>query len=54
MTVLSGEERLARRELLQSAQIGRLEELYYQLEERTVPEAWSRSPSPLSPGLQVK
>ena len=50
--MLNGEVRQLReeRELLHSAQIGRLEELNYQLEERTVPVAGSRSPSP---GMQV-
>ena len=57
--VLNGEVRQLReeRELLHSAQIGRLEEqvkeLSSQLETRPVPEARPRSASPLSPGPQV-
>ena len=57
--VLNGEVRQLReeRELLHSAQIGRLEEqvrqLSCQLEARPVPEVGPRSASPSSPGSQV-
>ena len=57
--MLNGEVQQLReeRELLHSAQIGRLEEqvkeLSSQLETRPVPEARPRSASPSSPGPQV-